>query len=55
MNDAVSHSKVLKGSAYGRFYNALAIGSNKASGYDDLDVLYSCLLYTSSTIDLHVI
>lgn len=41
VNDAVSHSKVLKGSAYGRFYNALAIGSNKASGYDDLDVLYS--------------
>lgn len=32
---------MLKGSAYGRFYNALAIGSNKASGYDDLDVLYS--------------
>lgn len=41
VNDAVSHSKVLKGSDYGRFYNALAIGSNKASGYDDLDVLYS--------------
>lgn len=40
-NNAVSHSKVLHGADYGRFYNALAIGSNKASGYDDLDVLYS--------------
>ena len=31
VNDAVSHSKVLKCYDYGSFYNALAIGSKKAS------------------------
>lgn len=41
VNDAVSHSKVLKGSDYGRFANAFAIGANKANGYDDLDKIYN--------------
>ncbi len=41
LNDAVGHSKVLRGSDYGRWANAFAIGSGKASNYDDLDNLYS--------------
>lgn len=41
VNDAVGHSKVLRGSDYGRFANSFAIGANMASGYDDLDKLYS--------------
>lgn len=41
VNDAVSHSKVLRGSDYGKFANAFAIGAGKASGYDDLDKIYN--------------
>lgn len=41
VNDVINHSKVLKGSAYGRSYNTLAIDSNEASSYDDLGVLCS--------------
>ena len=40
-NDAVSHSKVLKGSEYGRFVNAFAIGAGKVSDYTELDNIYS--------------
>lgn len=39
--DAVSHSKVLKGSDYGRFFNSFAIGAGKAKDYTDVDKLYS--------------
>lgn len=40
-NDAISHSKVLHGSDYGRFANSFAIGAGKASNHQDLDNLYS--------------
>lgn len=39
--DAVSHSKVLKGSDYGRFFNSFGIGAGKAKDYTDVDKLYS--------------
>lgn len=41
LNDAISHSKVLRGSEYGRFYNAFAIGSGKVSNRTIVDKLYS--------------
>ena len=41
INDAVGHSKGLKGSDYGRFANAFAIGAGKANGYKDVDKLYN--------------
>lgn len=40
-NDAVSHSKVLRGSDYGRFYNAFTIGAGKAKDRTEVDKLYS--------------
>ena len=40
-NDAISHSKILKGSDYGRYANAFAVGAGKANNHADLDKLYS--------------
>ena len=40
-NDAISHSKVLKGSDFGRFVNAFAIGAGKVADYTELDNIYS--------------
>ncbi len=40
-SDAVSHSKVLTGSDYGRFANSYAVSSGVASGYSDSGNLYS--------------
>ena len=40
VNDAISHSKVLRGSDYGRFHNSFAIGANKATR-EEVDKLFS--------------
>lgn len=41
MADAISHSKVLKGSAYGRFANSFGVGSGKVKDYTEVDKLYN--------------
>lgn len=40
-NDAVSHSKVLTGSDYGRFANSYTVAAGLANGHGDLKRLYS--------------
>lgn len=40
ISDAISHSKVLKGSDYGRFHNAFVIGANQAKR-TEMDKLFS--------------
>lgn len=40
-NDAVSHSKVLTGSDYGRFSNSYVIGMGKAKNHQDLTNIFS--------------
>lgn len=41
VNDAISHTKVLRGSDYGRFHNAFALGANKVADRTEVDKLFS--------------
>ena len=40
-NDAISHSKVLTGSDYGRFANSYTVGAGLANGHSDMKNLFS--------------